>query len=238
MAARSPLPVVTELSKAGLRRYPSISPQLAGILRESSASKGEHKNPASDVLLSYRRLELEIRRRARGNVIFLVNAGCDDRSGPFFQNFLNVTASETPGNVLLIDCDHRDPVLPADERLATVGDFAAFLGGRVAWKDVRLPRSPDRAFDLLPAAAHASEAPRAYRPEVLAKLFANLSKSYSRIYVRGHDVRQVIDNAALFDAATDCFVAADGAHTTFGDLGRSEALFGRDKVRGLILIGT
>ena len=118
------------------------------------------------------------------------------------------------------------------------GDFPAFLNGKVAWKDVRLPKNPDRAFDLLPAPSHGSEAPRAYRTDVLQKLFVNLAKSYSRIYLRAHDVRQVIDNATLAQSATDCFVVVDARTTTYKQIERSLALLGPDKVRGLILLGT
>ncbi len=231
-------PILVELSRAGLQRYPSISPQLAGILRESVESNPERRNPASQILLAYRRLELEIRRHAKGPVVLLINASADNRSGAFIQNFLNVSATESAAGVLMIDCDYRDPVVPADERVHSVGDFPAFLQGKVAWKDVRLPRGPDRAFDLLPAPAQASEAPRAYRVDVLQKLFANLARSYSRIYLRGHDVRQVIDNEALVQAATDCFLVVDGRSTTFAEIERSLSFLNRDKLRGLILIGT
>ncbi len=231
-------PVLVELPRGGLQRYPAISPQLAGILRESVESKPERRNPASQILLAYRRLELEISRRAKGPVVLLINASAANRSGPFIQNFLNVSATESAAGLLMIDCDYRDPVVPADERLRSVGDFPAFLHGKVAWKDVRLPRNPDRAFDLLPAPSQASEAPRAYRVDVLQKLFANLARSYARVYIRGHDVRQVIDNAALVQAATDCFLVVDGRFTTFAEIECSLSLLNRDKLRGLILIGT
>ena len=238
VAWRSQLPVLSHLDLAGLKSYQSITPHLAGQLRDSASSSNLRQGlRAAEVLQAYRRLEFELRQRCRGQVVLLQSAAESGFTADFCYNFLNVICSETPGPVLLIDCDSRDPIPNAGTMKGPKRSLADFLGGHASWREVRHNRSAERAFDLVSAPSR-EEPQMAFTRSAVQNLLTSLTKPYSRIYIRAYDIRRMLETEPFLQAASDCVLLVDARCATFAEVERAVQLTPAAKTLGLVMIGT
>ena len=238
VAWRCQLPVLSQLNQDGLKAYESISPQLAALIRSSAASANRSQNQrASEVLQSYRRLEYELRQRCSGQIVLIQSAAEQGHTGAFCFNFLNVICTETPGPVLLIDCDSRDPVPSSHDLAQPKRSLADFLAGQATWREVRQSRTAERAFDLV-AAPRSNDPSMAFTRAAVANLLTSLTKPYSRIYIRAYDIRRMLETEPFLHAASDCIVLVDARCATFTDVDRAVQLTPTAKTLGLVMIGT
>ena len=238
VAWRSQLPVLSHLDVAGLKSYQSITPQLASKLRDTATSSNLRQSlRAGEVLQAYRRFEFELRQRCSGQVVLLQSAAEHGSTADFCYNFLNVICSETPGPVLLIDCDSRDPIPSGGNLKGPRRSLADFLSGHATWREVRQNRSAERAFDLV-AAPSPEAAQMAFTRSAVQNLLTSLAKPYSRIYIRAYDIRRMLETEPFLESASDCVLLVDARCATFAEVERAARLTPKAKTLGLVMIGT
>ena len=235
VATATGVPVVGNIDLSKFQSYPSISPQLAGLMRQAKRRSRGTVNGADATLLAYRQLAGDVNRNCRGKIVLFMNAAESSMSAPFCLNFMNVIAGETAGSLVVFDCNQERSLASETQEDAPVGKFADFLSGKASWKDIRLARSPNRAFDLVLADDRVAGP---LSSDQLNRFFSALSKSYTTIFVRGNEADQILANANLMSEVTDCFVCVDATKTTYEDLRRILRVSDPERLRGIIMIGT
>lgn len=227
------LPVLAEVPRAVLKVLPALNPAKAAALKDA-ARHGDSGDPMVTVWLTFQDIELALRRVAVGPVVLLVGEG---RTSGFVHNWLTLLASSGDGVRLVIDGDESDPLLSGEERRLIGGDLLQFLSGQRPWKSVRQSRSKARAYDLVVAPVSDGKTPPP-KQELLARLFTSLCRGYSQVFVRAHGSRNVTENAAYAATATDVILVVEARRSRLAMLTAAADLFGRAKVRGVILIDT
>lgn len=231
------LPVLAEVPRSVLRRFPLMTRERAAALRES-AKVEPARGPAAIAWQTYQAVDRALTRAAVGPVLLFVAPGLDGGTRAFVHNLLCVTALDASHPRLVLDGDARDPLGTADERRRARGDLGTFLAGKASWKDVRITRTLARPYDLVLTSPSDGDGQSPYPEDLLARLFTSLVRGYSRIFVRAHEPRHEVEVAALARAATDCVLVADARTTRLADLTRTREIVGAAKVRGVILLGT
>ena len=235
VAMATGVPVVGSIDLDKFQSYLAISPKPAGMVRLAKGHSRDAAEGADATLLAYRQVAGEVNRNCRGKIVLFLNAAESSLAAHFCLNFVNVIASETAGSLVVFDGNQEGSLVEETQEEAPVGKFTDFLSGKAAWKDIRLARSANRAFDLVPAEDRVAGPLSA---DQLNRFFAALGKSYSTIFVRGHESVQILANANLMAEVTDCFICVDATKTTFDDLRRIVRVSDPGRLRGIIMIGT
>lgn len=173
-------------------------------------------------------------RVMQGQVVLLVAAEDKGHTAEALKALIHAQAKAAPRPILFIDCFDLEPMATRE----AIGDFSTFLAGQMTWKQLRLPRTSDRAFDLIPARAGGTADARVYRRETLARLFGGLAAAYSRIYVRAHPSAGANINAVLAQEATDILMVADARSARASDITRAASTLDKRKLRGVVVFWT
>jgi hypothetical protein len=229
-------PILAQISRKNIRLFPRISPVLADEMRASLGAGDLGSQSRKQALLSYRKLELSVQRSKKGRVILFANSGPQDALGDFFYSFFNLYCTDNLGKNVVVDCNPFDPLMPGlSDRLG----LADFLKAAPDAQKIVVLKHHDTAFDLVPPTAHMSgEKTRVFQKQLLDKFFEKLLERYDNVFVRGLPESHFIENCALVEAATDCYVCIDSNNTTNDDLERTLVNLSSEKIRGLVMLGT
>lgn len=228
------LPVLSQITEASLKGFPRITPKLADSLRGQLSSRSK-PTIAAKTLLSYRQIELALKRHSQGPVQFFVNPGSHDQTSGFFYNLMNIFTTDYNQNCLIIDCNINDPIVQLSNQ-----------GSETFWSDptnddraLVVYGDKDKAFDIIPPPHKLTgESSRIFNPTSLGKILERLKSNYSKIFIRGFPESFFVENQAFSDVSSDCILCVDAKHTTFFELERCIAQLDSDQIRGIILIGT
>jgi hypothetical protein len=230
-------PLLAQLARESVDRYPRVSPQGADELRACLFSKLPQDKLAARTLLAYRRAELAISRYCRGRILCFAPAGAEDATLEFVISLANIMATDIDGKLLVIDGDPSRPI--GAHKGGDAADFLSVLAGKHPWREAVHKADAERAFDLLSIHAPVSgERMRSLRQDQLNRFFSDALTQYRFIFVRALPESLFIENAALVGAATDLVIGVDARRTTFDEVARSIVHLGEEKLRGLVLIGS
>ena len=229
-------PVLAQISFSSMRSIPRIGLRLSDELRSSLRKKGKQDRIKSKTLLAYRRLELSVRRNSVGRTILLTNAGEDDKLSGFLYSFINIIASDTQGKVIVIDCNHIDPILQTNSSNLDLAEQLDSIDGESL---VQAYRNEDCGFDYIPPSPEIVGAKtRLFTDEKFSKLFERLAKNYDYIFVRSFPESHFIENTALVNASSDSVLIVDAKRTEYSEISRTLVHLDSGKIRGLVLVGT
>ena len=232
------LEVLSQLSTASMAQFPVITPQSADALRGKLSSLNPEDRIAIKTLLAYRKAELILRRKCKGNVVCFIGAGASDVTSNFMSNLANIIATDVGGPVLVIDGHSRDPLIPIDAQ-GDAPDFIDCLMGHCSWRATVNARNSERAFDALAVTKPViGERTRAFRSRDLVRVLREISNAYEFVVIRGLPESMFIENDALVEASSDVILGIDATRTEYDELARTIANLNLEKLRGLILIGT
>ncbi len=230
-------PIITQISKVHLEGSSQISADMTDKLRERLFRMMPADTTARN-FLSYRRWELAIEKHCKGSVILIIASGTADEIGEVIFNFFNIFTTDTGKRCLVVDLDHKDPVvrskLPTerlfvDVLLKQVPPQAAVCKG----KDLGL------GFDYIPPPLEmVGEKTRIFRKHIIKEFLTEIGKDYDVIFVRGLPEYHFIENTCLMDAADDCILCVDASRTQFAELKRTVMHMDSEKLRGLVVIGS
>lgn len=228
--------ILAQLSRDGLRAYPEIGPKGADYLRATLVRPQSEHPLGPRTLLAYRRLELAIGKARQGRVLFFASSGASDVTRQFFLNFTNIFATDSASNVLVIDCQLADPLVPGPEG----DDWIDAALGRIDWQSILVKADGEkRAFDVLPLRRPVSaERMAPLTRQEAAPLLARLTEAYDLVMVRSFPESQFIENGALGVLSSDTIVCVDAMNTTYAELSRTLAHLEGPSLRGLVMIGT
>lgn len=230
--------ILAQISEASVKKYGRVSPQDADHLRSKLSSENPDDRASVRALLAYRKIELSLFKACTGKVVCILSAGPRDVTSDFVYSLANIIVTDTGKRLLVIDGNATDPIIEKNSD-GSGDDFIDSLLRGFSSKDLIIKSTPDRVFDLLSVTKPVvGERTRALQTGSLSGCFAQLNNLYDLILVRSLPEAYFIENVEICGAATDLVVAIDAQRTTFFDLSRSVEQVGRDKLRGLILVGT
>lgn len=228
------LPVLSQITDTSMRGFPRITPKLADSLRGQLSTRSK-PTIAAKTLLSYRQIELALKRHTQGNVQLFINPGSHDQTSGFFYNLMNIFTTDFNQSCLIIDCNINDPIV----QLANSGGESFWADPTNEDKAMVVYGDKDKAFDIIPPPQKLTgESSRVFNPGSLSKIIERLKVNYSRIFIRGFPESFFVENQAFSDASTDCILCVDAKNTTFFELERCIAQLDTNQIRGIILIGT
>ncbi|HYX35613.1 MAG TPA: hypothetical protein VE954_21155 [Oligoflexus sp.] len=230
-------PIITQISKTNLEAGEQVSAQTADSLREKLFKDSAQDTRAKN-FLSYRRWELAVEKHCKGSVLLLLGSGSTDEIGSVIYNFFNIFTTDTGKKCLLVDLDHKDPVVAGQPKPKT-GFVEAVLGQSSIQDAICLGKQFGLGFDFIPPPAELSgERTRIFRKKSLQAFFANAGQGYDLVFVRGLPEYHFIENTCLLEAADDCILCVDASRTQFAELRRTVMHMDSEKLRGLVVIGS
>lgn len=228
------LPVLSQITDASMRGFPRITPKMADSLRGQLTSRSK-PTIAAKTLLSYRQIELALKRHTQGNVQLFVNPGSHDKTSAFFYNLMNIFTTDFNQSCLIVDCNINDPIV----QLANNSSESFWADPTNEDKAMVVYGDKDKAFDIIPPPQKLTgESSRVFNPTSLKKILERLEANYSRIFIRGFPESFFVENQAFSDVSSDCILCVDAKNTTFFELDRCIAQLDSNQLRGIILIGT
>lgn len=228
------LPVLSQITDASMRGFPRITPKMADSLRGQLSSRSK-PTIAAKTLLSYRQIELALKRHTQGNIQLFVNPGSRDKTSAFFYNLMNIFTTDFNQSCLIVDCNISDPIV----KLANNGGESFWADPTNEEKAMVVYGDKDKAFDIIPPPQKLTgESSRVFNPPSLKKILGRLEANYSRIFIRGFPESFFVENQAFSDVSSDCILCVDAKNTTFFELERCIAQLDSNQIRGIILIGT
>jgi uncharacterized protein involved in exopolysaccharide biosynthesis len=229
-------PILAQIARKNINLYSRITPTLADELRASLGAGDLGSFSRTQALLSFRRLELAIQRSKKGRVVLFANSGPQDELGNFFFSLFNLYCTDNMGKNIVVDCNPFDPIMP---NLSEKQGLADFLKAAPDAQKIVVLKHHETAFDLIPPTMHMSgEKTRVFQKFLLEKFFEKLLERYDNVFVRALPESHFIENCALLESATDCFVCVDAKNTKNEDLERTLVNLNSDKIRGLVMLGT
>jgi len=232
--------IISQISHKNTHEFTNITPAMADKMR-AHLGKIHRIDEAARTLLSYRRLELSVMQKCKGDVVLLINAGSQDLSAQVIKNFLNIYATDHEDDYLMIDCNQQEPVFkirPSETKILTLADY---IEGSAKFEEVCVNREQmdDFSFDVIPPMSSLKGVQtRIFRPENIGPAIENIPFKYRKIFIRGMPAAHFIENRALLSVATDVFIFVDAKRTHYFDLQRTLIHLDSEKIRGLVAIGT
>ncbi len=241
VAAATRLPALATFSWSLVRRAAELTPERIDRLRNAI---GEHKMLSStpvQLFLEYRKLIRALQTQGLGRRVLFVSLGEGARTAAVLYDFLRIYATETGEPTVVVDLDGADPLaahgLQGGPSAGFGGDVCDLLSGAAKWQDVRLTRTAERPFDLVPPPGELSaEKVRGLKKAQTQKLLEALERSYKAIFVRGLKFNHALENGAFAAAVTDVVLLVDGRTARRDDVARALADLGSGLVRGFVLI--
>lgn len=246
LAAAAHLPVLCSFSGHLLRRAGSLTAERLDRLRGAIGERKMLGSTPVRAFLEYRRLVATLQAKCLGRRIVLITVGDGARTALVLYDFLRVYATETGDAMVVLDLDgihplaaqaHSGPDGPMAAAGIGAGDVCDLLIGARKWSDVRIVKSAEQPFDLVPPPVElTAEKVRTLKKAPALKLIEALERSYKIIFVRGFNAQHSLENAAFAAAATDIVLVVDGRTARRDDVVAAVQDFDRALVRGFVLV--
>lgn len=226
-------PCLAVFFRKKIRNLARLDSETIRDLRTQLFNNGKISKRAQ-VLVEYRQLTHWLHNKTRGSVVFFAKTSEPSSCEEFIGNIANIYACDYPGRYLLIDFDGKNLIEKSFSGGHTIIDF---LSRKNSWKEVCLPRNGHRMFDLLvgppPIDRRTSEI---LGSTALADMIKSALKIYKKIFVIGFGPEHFVENSAILQCSSDCFLITEDKQTTFKSLRKQMQYFDADKVNGYVHI--
>lgn len=225
------------LKKHDLLEISEIRASVSELAESQRTSRARGFRKISNPIVYYRNASFWIHGKSLGKVTLLLKSYDRPSRTQFIANLLNVYATDYAGRVLLIDLDTHDPV----EGFAASPDanFFTLLQGKSAWRDICLPRTTKRAFDLVPPPATlSSRGAELLSAKAFAEVIGFAEKNYAKVFITGMGLDLFVENAALLTAAADSLVIVERDATRFSRMRCLKKFLVAKKLMGIAYLPT
>ncbi len=231
------IPVIAQLASSSIKEYPKVTPEIADELREALLSKEGSNVKGIRTMLAYRRLELSVNKQCQGKIICLANSGEEDKMKSFILSFCNIITTDQNLSTILVDFSTIDQFTTADK--GNGKDLIDALIDPIYLNDAIFAKNDKRPFAFLGITKPLiDQRTRAIKKLALEGLLNTLTTNFDLILIRAMPERMFIENNIIVEAASDLLLLVDALSTTYAELSRTILHLGKDKLRGIVLVGS